>query len=255
MVKNPGRMALYEAVSKSRKKKTSDSGLERRFGLVRFKNRLKKRRAGKEPYGRIADSSNWPPSTKPKSQAVKGRGPLSIALMLLLIVAVIAAVIGGIKLASLWIAGAPTTDVQLQKRVDPSRVEEIGQGDVDDPENVSGNDSKDAPAERGDIGKELLRPLADHRIIITTYTNARDLGPVKDYFAKNGVETEIEERAGLGYYFLLTKEKYANPSRKGSDGNVAMYNIKRIGSLYKAPKGYERFAATPFQDAYGEKIK
>lgn len=95
--------------------------------------------------------------------------------------------------------------------------------------------------------------IRDHVLVIATYMRSEDLEPVRDYFGQNGVATEILKRGS--YYYLVTKARYPNPRKPGSEGAVALEKIKQIGAKYKAPKGFERFDNTPFQDAYGMKLK
>ena len=118
-------------------------------------------------------------------------------------------------------------------------------------------DTQPAP-EQGSLNtrksdQEVMPRLAgDHVIVIMTYRLRRDLEPVKDYFAGNGIATNIEKQGD--YYYLLTAEKFKSPKQRDSDGFYALEKIKRIGADYKAPSGYETFGAEPFQDAYGMKI-
>lgn len=93
----------------------------------------------------------------------------------------------------------------------------------------------------------------DNVIVIVTYTKQDDLIPVAAYFRQNGIETEVIREGS--YYQLVTKERFENPGRSGTDGYRMIQAIKRIGASYKAPSGYERFSSTPFQDAYGKKLK
>jgi hypothetical protein len=90
-------------------------------------------------------------------------------------------------------------------------------------------------------------------IVIATYTRQEDLTPVAAYFRQNGIETVIIKEGS--YYQLVTQERFENPERTGTDGFKMKQTIKRIGANYKAPNGYERFSTTPFQDAYGKKVK
>jgi len=99
----------------------------------------------------------------------------------------------------------------------------------------------------------VAKPKGDHIILIATYAQKRDLEPVQKYYKQNGVETEIQYRGG--YYFLITKSRYASTIRTGSDGFYALEKIKQIGAGYRAPTGYETFGSRPFQDAYGRKIR
>jgi hypothetical protein len=89
----------------------------------------------------------------------------------------------------------------------------------------------------------------DHIIVIAAYTKQEDLNPVGAYFRQNGIETEFIKQGS--YYLLVTKERFEYPEQSGK----MVQTIKRIGANYKAPSGYERFSSTPFQDAYGKKVK
>jgi len=75
------------------------------------------------------------------------------------------------------------------------------------------------------------------------------LEPVKQYFASFGIETEIRQVGS--WYYLVTKDKYENPERPGTEGYVAKERIIKLGANYKAPPGYESFGTQPFHDAYG----
>lgn len=89
-------------------------------------------------------------------------------------------------------------------------------------------------------------------IVIVAYTKQADLAPVKEYFGKNGIETEVITRGS--YFLLITKDRFESTA-SGSDGYKMVQKIKQIGAAYKAPEGSERFGSKPFQDAYGMKIK
>jgi hypothetical protein len=116
------------------------------------------------------------------------------------------------------------------------------------------------------IQNEFQKPTADKKpepvkatstgdnvIVIVAYTKQNDLVPVQVYFKQNGIETEVIQRGS--YFLLVTKNRFENPEKSGTDGYQMKQTIKRIGAKYKAPDGYERFGSTPFQDAYGMKIK
>ena len=93
----------------------------------------------------------------------------------------------------------------------------------------------------------------DHIIVIVQYGTKKDLEPVVKYFADNGIKTRIEDKGD--YYLLTTKNEYQSPQRQGTDGYAVLQRIKEVGKGYKAPSGYEPFGSTPFQDAYGKKVK
>lgn len=136
------------------------------------------------------------------------------------------------------------------------------QPDADAPQSVSNRanvtgDIQAAPEQRDRSTRKsdqevIPRFTGDHVIVIMTYRLREDLEPVRDYFASNGIVTNIDKQGG--YYYLLTAERFKSPKQKGSDGFYALEKIKKIGADYRAPSGYETFGAEPFQDAYGMKI-
>ncbi len=100
---------------------------------------------------------------------------------------------------------------------------------------------------------EQSEPTGDNRIVIQTYQLRPHLVPVQQYFARFGIETEIRK---LGdWYYLVTKNKYENPERPGTDGFAAKQKIIELGAAYKAPLGYETFGDKPFHDAYGMRFE
>jgi hypothetical protein len=77
-----------------------------------------------------------------------------------------------------------------------------------------------------------------------------ELLPLKDFFAKKGIETEIMIRNGYG--LLVTKTGFAvNPESKGTPGFELMQRIKDLGLLYPQETGDTKFGLKPFQDSYG----
>jgi Na+-transporting methylmalonyl-CoA/oxaloacetate decarboxylase gamma subunit len=99
---------------------------------------------------------------------------------------------------------------------------------------------------------EPVKPKGDNRIVIQSYQLRADLEPVKQYFAEHGIETEIIKIDA--WYYLVTKDKYENPGRPGTDGYLAKQKIIELGAKYKAPPGSETFGSQPFRDAYGKKF-
>ena len=78
------------------------------------------------------------------------------------------------------------------------------------------------------------------------------LEPAKEYFDKMGVATEIIEKDN--WFYLVTKNKYDNPGKAGTDGYLARQKIIELGAGYKAPAGFETFGPNPFSDAYGKRF-
>jgi len=113
-------------------------------------------------------------------------------------------------------------------------------------------EAKTLLAAQPDEKADLAQPKAGNRIVIQTYQLRAHLEPVRQYFAQFGIETEI--RKIDDWYYLVTKEKYENPERPGTDGYRAKQRIIDLGAKYKAPMGYETFGTKPFHDAYGKKF-
>lgn len=99
---------------------------------------------------------------------------------------------------------------------------------------------------------ELAESKSNNRIVIQEYQVRAHLEPVQQYFAQFDIETEIRKIGGT--YYLVTREKYENPGRAGTDGYLAKQKIIEFGAQYKAPQGYETFAPNFFKDAYGMKF-
>ena len=100
----------------------------------------------------------------------------------------------------------------------------------------------------GDVGTSTGR----NRIVLKMYQVRSHLEPAKEYFDKMGVATEIIEKDN--WYYLVTKNKYDNPGKAGTDGYLAKQKIIELGAGYKAPAGFETFGPNPFSDAYGKKF-
>jgi hypothetical protein len=96
-----------------------------------------------------------------------------------------------------------------------------------------------------------------NRIVIQMYQVRMHLEPVREYFEKMGVATEII--AKNNWYYLVTKNKYDSVDRPGSDGYLAKQKIIELGAGYNAPAGYETFrkadGTTPFSDAFGMRFE
>jgi len=141
---------------------------------------------------------------------------------------------------------------------------------------LSGQEAADSAAEMPEglqkaaleaAGSETLTPVAarettlstakaglagsenSNRIVIQTYELRAHLEPARQYFAGNGIETEIRRIGGT--YYLVTTRKYENPERPGTNGYLAKQRIIELGAGYKAPQGRETFGSRPFHDAYG----
>ena len=103
---------------------------------------------------------------------------------------------------------------------------------------------------------KVVESKGNNRIVIQEYQVRAHLEPVKQHFARFGIETEITKISD--WYYLVTKAKYEkNPGTEGTDGYLAKQRIIAVGAEYKAPPGYETFAKKgkkPFYDAYGKRF-
>lgn len=89
-------------------------------------------------------------------------------------------------------------------------------------------------------------------IVIQGITAARqdELIPVQEFFARHGVPTEII-RGANNYSQLVTRDRFENPSRAGTDGYQMRMRIREVGRRYPDETGDTKFGREPFQDAYG----
>jgi len=176
---------------------------------------------------------------------------ISYPVVVVLMLALVMALLGTFRLGQLYgpiDKKPPTSDVVVaEEYVDStvlSRADTLPEAAV----------TPEVSAAFGSVAEEeSAKPAGDHVIVIATYKRGEDLVPVKEYFDKNGIETEIQEKGY--YYFLVTKNKFQSPRRDGTDGYYALERIKQVGANYEAPQGYESFAPNLFQDAYGMKIR
>ncbi|MHC4573785.1 MAG: hypothetical protein ACYS76_06590 [Planctomycetota bacterium] len=130
-------------------------------------------------------------------------------------------------------SGVKTKDFALEKPVATARTDRTPEAEA---------------AER----PEPVEVKGNNRIVIQTFQVPSQLEPVREYFGSLGIETEIRKMGD--WYYLVTKDKYDNPERPGTDGYAAKEKIIELGADYKAPPGYESFGTRPFHDAYGMKF-
>jgi len=254
MARKPNRMALYEVIKKGRNRLTTD----RKPGKTRIVATAKAGPDDKQPDEITPHSHPQPdgPWDAMRRSAVSNKRilDLSYPVVVILVLAGILTVLGAFRMGQIY--GEKNRTLAYGDK-DAGRNEEITTKTATPPlreitdrkEIIDKTTIPAASAEKTTVAK----PKGDHIIIIATYSQERDLGPVQKYYEQNGVETEIQYRGG--YYFLITKNRYASTVRTGSDGFYALGKIKQIGAGYRAPSGYETFGSRPFQDAYGRKIR
>jgi hypothetical protein len=104
-------------------------------------------------------------------------------------------------------------------------------------------------ASAADVAANQPVSTGKNRIVLKIYQVRSHLEPAKEFFDKMGVTTEIIEKGN--WYYLVTKNKYDNPEKAGTDGYLAKQKIIELGAGYKAPVGFETFGPKPFSDAFG----
>lgn len=242
MARNRGKKSLYEVIGKNHLKSCYDKTLEQPHPekLDRDQPAIAK------PAGAIPKRAViWP--RKPKIvQFNAGRVefsipyPLAIALLMGLVLIVLLAV----RLGQIGYS---------QKTANPGRETPANAQTMAE---IITNSTRYIPDTTAKIpvnaGRTTLtESKGDNRIVIQTYRLRAHLEPAKQYFAQFGIETEIRKIGN--WYYLVTKNKYENPKRPGTDGYLAIQKIIELGAKYKAPQGYETFGPKPFHDAYGMK--
>lgn len=259
MAQKPGRSVLYEVIKQNQTKITIGQKIKQLCSKERKKGSYTgRKKAEKVPKQPEKVKISWPRRRRGLSVVLEkiifGRGissksnPIRTTMVLLFIVVVFV----GIKI------GQNRTKTENLEGISGSKeVESIESGGVEESLTHDIRDdliSVQKVEEDKNFEKEaIFGPIGNHVIVIMTYGENRDLEPVKEFFAENGIKTVIENRGE--YYFLLTKDYYQSPKREDSDGYRALQKIKRIGASYQAPVGYETFGSVPFQDAYGMKIR
>lgn len=259
MAQKSRKLVLYEVIRQNQAK----ISIGQKIKQLRSKERKNgsytgRKKAEKVPKEFKNVSVPWPPRRRILSVVLEkiffGRGissrfnPIRIIMILLFVMVVLA----GIKIGQNRMKSDVPESVSGSKEL-----ESVESGVVVESLPLeTGEDlisSEKGEAEKTAEESTKLGPVGDHVIVIMTYGENRDLEPVKEFFAENGIRTVIEKRGE--YYFLLSKDYYQSPQRQNSDGYKALQKIKKIGASYQAPVGYETFGSMPFQDAYGMKIR
>ncbi|MBN1123457.1 MAG: hypothetical protein JXA82_00520 [Sedimentisphaerales bacterium] len=246
MARNTRRMALYEAISQSRKKQAGRES--RRQKIVRLRSGfLRKRKEGSKSAKTSVFRSGRGRSTRTGAQRLKTRIGLSYMTALLIALGLIVIVLAGIKLGQF-------INRSGQEAVNPGAV---GNSNISGNEGIGTDSTQNrSPSEPVENGRQendsFVSSSGQNVIVIASYGKEADLIPVQTHFAEQGIATEIRS---LGdNYLLVTRQRYGNPNRRDSDGYAALQRIKEIGATYKAPSDYEPFGSRPFQDAYGRKV-
>jgi len=255
MGRNTGRMALYEAISKSRQKQARRQGRQRVvrlrsgwFGRRRQRGSQAEKTSRRRYSLRARPAGRW--SADRRAYLLAG----TVAVVLVLVV------LGGVKLVRLW----TTPPAENQPAPAGSGARQTASQGADG--SLDGTEAPGRPgllpveagggqADAGVAGRTPPTvPAGDNVIVIASYGRQRDLEPVRQHFDKNGIATEIVKRGDR--FFLVTRQRFVgNPTASTNAGYAVYRRILDVGATYKAPEGYERFGTRPFQDAYGMKTR
>jgi hypothetical protein len=249
MVRNRGKKALYEVMSKARVKSEPGKAVEHIQPIKSDKNVPSVQQ--KSVAGVPKSTAKWwrkPRIVQLNAGRIEFSMPYQIAVVLLL--GLIFVIIAAYRLGQSSYPAQQQVVVQsepVQREADSETPVEQASSDIIPPS---------PPAEDTTVKTEVAEPAeptGNNVIVLVQYHSMPDLAPVQAHFAKHGIELEIKLEGGS--YFLWTKQRYDNPSRPGTDGYKALQKIKEVGKGYKAPEGCETFAPNYFSDAYGKKVK
>ncbi len=251
MVRNRGKKALYEVMSRARVKSEPRETVEHFQPAKPDLETPAIQRKG--DVGVPKSKAKWwrkPRIVQLNAGRIEFSMPYQIAVVLLL--GFIFVIIAAYRLGQVSYPAQQQEQQVLQS--EPVQLDADSEKQI---EPVSSNTEQPSePADdttaRAEVA-EPVEPTGDNTIVLVEYHSLPDLAPVQEYFRKHGIELEIVPESGR--YFLQTKQRYDNLSRPGTDGYKVLQKIKEIGKEYKAPKGFETFATNLFQDAYGKKVK
>ena len=248
MVRNRGKKALYEVMSKARVKSEPPKAVEH---FQPMKPEEDAPVVQQESVAGVPKSkAKWwrkPRIVQLNAGRIEFSMPYQIAVVLLL--GFIFVIIAAYRIGQ--------SSYPVQQQAVQSEPVQRDTGSERQVEQASSNIMpQPVPAEDTTVKTEVPEPVVptgNNVIILTQYHSLPDLAPVQAHFAEHGIELEIVPEGGQ--YFLQTKRLYDNPANPGTDGYRAKQRIAEAGKQYKAPVGYETFAPNYFSDAYGKKVK
>jgi hypothetical protein len=237
MARNRRKKALYEVISKGWPK-TETGRLTEPLRPAEAEN--KDPPAPTEPAEAGPEkASQWPKRpnmVQVNASRIEISIPYQIAIALLL--GLVVMVLGAYRLGQASSVAEPAAPVASPP--DPSHR----------PTKTETIDPEPTPAASG--RESVATEPGDHVIVLVQFRGRAHLVPPQEYFAENGIETEIVPKAN-GWYFLVTKERFFDTEKPGGRGYAVKDLIHRIGPSYVAPAGFEPFPRG-FTDAYGMKI-
>lgn len=248
MARYRGKKALYEVMSKARFKPEYGRTLEQIQHKGSDKNEpTTSRKSAKEMQKTAAQWWRKPRIIQFNAGRIEFSMPYQLAIALLLIIILL--VLATFRLGQFSHPGnretvEPTGEME---RLDRGNSREQASADIA----LYSASAKNIPSNTR--GLESSQSIGDNVIVLVEYEIKAHLEPVKEHFAKYGINTEIVMENGR--YFLQTKNRYRSTQTPGADGYEAKKKIAEVGAKYKAPTGYETFAFNFFSDAYGKKVK
>jgi hypothetical protein len=248
MAKSPGKIALYELINKARFK----SAQQKALSTAEVKEQL----ASETPVAKVQACSK-PAETSAKASAAWNTKPkplrvypdrlelcFSWQVAAIAILAFVAVLLVFFRLGQAYSIKKAETKKAAPAMVSVQKVM---------PQSVP---MQTRPLPAGEQARpKVVEPMGDNVIVITSYPMTSHLEPVKQYYAKFGIATEIIKKGSR--YLLVTQNRFNNIAKPGDDGYEMKKKIISIGANYKPPtgSGFESFGTKPFQDAYGMKLE
>ncbi len=256
MLRKRGQKSLYEAISKARGKTSPNKppveySPPQEVQPVQQEREPVKQKIEEPPHRlpvetaveNVEQKFEWP--KKPRAATfIDGRLELSMSYIVAVVLGLVLILVLLLFFRLGQIYGSPSTG-QNKQAVKTNLPPPEGAGIYSENANPLAVQAATAANASETAGK------GSNRIVIKIYSRQQDLAPAKDFFDKNGIETEIIQDS-TGVYKLVTKSKnFNNPNSAGTDGYQVKQKIIEVGKDYKAPQGFEQFK---FNDPYGEKV-
>jgi hypothetical protein len=228
MSRKHSRKVMYEVSSESRKSRKSGAKLEISKRVKAFSNSVVSRRVDKS---RENPKKNARPSQMKRLVFLFSALLLKIPVKKALVVLVIFAAV-----VIFWPNGGNDGTVEPEPGHEPgsSILDGTEPGGSGEPVFETGNSGN------GEVMPVVAGPPKDHYIVVASHKDIQQLEPVKEYFAKNGIETEL--RPSGSWQTLITKDRYLSTRDPQSKVYRAKKKIIEIGDEYKPPTGFGSFS-------------
>ncbi len=235
MARKHKKMALYEVFSKSGSNSRQNQNLERLHPADSSKKTVQKQDIELSHKPTAVGTLRLKPRIWQLNQGrveISLPYPLAVAALLgLILLIVIAFRLGQIQ--SMSNLAVPVKVAAMTNDIEPENI----------------NVEQDEISAEQVVSETVSAAAGNNRIVLQTWKDESQLIPVQAYFNSFGIDTEIKKVGQR--YFLVTKTKYENPKRLGTDGYKARQKIIEIGANYVPPPGFGSF---DFSSAYGMKF-